>query len=95
MNNTSGPSSSLLKSQMMNSTNASKMHVGVESKLYEKIFLTGFVCDFGNVVMNSVKQKTFRVFNAGIQPLEINFDTRAARAAGYTMPERPPKVMPN
>lgn len=33
--------------------------------------------------------------NVGPSPLEINFDTRAARAAGYTMPERPPKVMPN
>lgn len=27
--------------------------------------------------------------------MEINFDTRAARAAGFTMPERPPKILPH
>jgi len=39
----------------MNTTVSSKMHIGVENKLYEKIVLTTFVCDFGNVVINSVK----------------------------------------
>lgn len=41
------------------------MYIGVENKLYEKIVLTSFVCDFGNVVINSVKLKSIKIVNVG------------------------------
>lgn len=79
----------------MSNTVSTKMTLAPENRLYENINLSTYVCDFGNVVMNSVKVRTIIFTNIGPTPLELMFDTRAARAAGFTMPERPPKVQPN
>ncbi|EGR28756.1 hypothetical protein IMG5_169530, partial [Ichthyophthirius multifiliis] len=67
----------------------------VESKLYERITLNTFICDFGNVVINSPKSKTIKIVNASSQPIELLFDTKLARLNGFTMPERPPKIPGN
>lgn len=40
---------------------ASKFHAGQETKLYERIILTHYICDFGNVVINKPRKMTFKI----------------------------------
>lgn len=77
----------------MNMTQTSKLHVSVESRLYEKINLVSYVCDFGNVVINSQRVKTVNIKNVGAVPIDFSFDTQFCRKMGYTIqPERVSKL---
>jgi len=40
----------------LNTSVASKMHFGTEIKLYEKINLSTYICDFGNVVIGKPRK---------------------------------------
>jgi len=33
--------------------------------IYDNIYLVTYVCDFGNVVINSVRNKTIKILNPG------------------------------
>jgi len=74
-------------------TNISKLVLGAESKLYSNIFLISYVCDFDNVVINSVKKKQFQVKNLGPIPIEFFFDNKYFRSLGFSIqPERVQKL---
>ena len=60
-----------------------------ETKLYEKIVLATYVCDFENVVINMQKKKVFKILNSGMQSIDYSFDNKNFRNAGYVItPER-------
>jgi hypothetical protein len=37
----------------------------VETKLYENVFLTSWICDFGNVIVGTTQKKVFKFKNIG------------------------------
>ena len=64
-------------------------------RIYDKIVVSTLICDFGNVVVNSVKKKTIKLFNTGTLPADIVFDTKAYKQQGYTItPEKIMKMPP-
>ena len=46
----------------------------MEVKLYDKIFITTYICDFGNVVINSIRKKTIKINNVGTLPIDFSLD---------------------
>jgi hypothetical protein len=46
-------------------TAGSKVNVGVETKLYDKINLSTYIVDFGNVVINNIRKESFKISNVG------------------------------
>ena len=46
-------------------TAGSKVNVGVETKLYDKINLSTYIVDFGNVVINNIRKESFKIINVG------------------------------
>ncbi len=55
-----------------------------ELKFFEKIVLSSYTCDFGNIVLGSSKKKSIKIFNVGELPLSISVDPRHFKNAGYT-----------
>lgn len=55
----------------------------VETHLYENITLSSYVCDFGNVVINSLKQKTIKIVNAGPISIDFAIDSKNFRNQGF------------
>lgn len=51
--------------------------------------------DFGNVVLNSnPRKRSFKLTNSGQLTLDVYFDAKAFKQAGYTIvPERIPKML--
>lgn len=41
----------------------------IETKLFEKIYLTNWVCDFGNVIVGSTQRKQLKFKNVSDQPI--------------------------
>lgn len=67
-----------------------------EPKLYENIFLTTWICDFGNVIVGSNQKKQVKIRNVGNLPLDMVFDTKVSKTMGYAIaPEKISKMMPN
>lgn len=65
------------------------------TRIYDKIVVSTLICDFGNVVVNSVKKKTLKLFNTGALPADIVFDSKAYKSQGYTItPEKIMKMPP-
>lgn len=58
----------------MNKTGASMKSGAQETKIYEKIFLSNYICDFGNVVINNLRKKQFKIMNVGASPIDFFFD---------------------
>lgn len=69
----------------MNVTQTSKIKLGNETRLYEKINLVTFICDFENVNVNFSKDKKIVIKNTGSVPIDFSFDTQLCRKAGYTI----------
>lgn len=62
----------------------------------DSINIATYVCDFGNVVVNSSKKKSFRLTNVGRQHISFNFDKKLLQQAGITIePDKAQKVAPN
>ena len=63
-------------------------------KLLDKVLLSTYVLDFGNVVLNShPRKRSFKLTNSGQLTLDVIFDSKAFKQAGYTIvPERIPKM---
>ncbi len=55
----------------------------VETHLYEGITLSSYVCDFGNVVINSLKTKTIKIINAGPISIDFSIDSKNFRNQGF------------
>jgi hydrocephalus-inducing protein len=54
-------------------------------KLYEKIFLATYVVDFGNVVINSIRNQPIKIFNCGTLPVDFTLDRKYFLSQGYTI----------
>lgn len=77
----------------MNTTAMSKLHQGIETKLYEKIILSTYVCDFENVVIGKPRKMQFKIQNMGHTPIDLAFDGNSYRSKGFSlMPERITKL---
>ena len=64
-----------------------------ETRFHDKIFLSTYVCDFGNIVINSNKKKQFKISNWTKFPIDLILDTKSYKQFGFTItPERPPKI---
>ena len=58
----------------------------------DRVIVTNYVCDFGNMVVGSTKKKTFRITNCGKNSLNFSFDTRILQQIGIAIdPSKPPK----
>lgn len=70
---------------------------GVFQEEDDKIIVSNYICDFGNMVVGSSKKKTFRMTNCGKNNLNFTFDTRILQQIGITIdPAKPPKqFLPN
>lgn len=64
-------------------------------RIYDKIIVSTLYCDFGNVVINSLKKKVIKITNTGALPADIVFDAKAFKSQGYTIqPEKLMKLPP-
>ena len=52
----------------------------IETKLFDKIYLTSWICDFGNVIVGSTQKKVLKFKNVGDQPIEMFFDLKTIKA---------------
>ncbi|KAJ3047832.1 hypothetical protein HK097_011139 [Rhizophlyctis rosea] len=64
-----------------------KSHSVSESSSVE---LAKYICDFGNVIRNTHKKRTFRVTNRGMFPISFNLDKSLLAGTGFTI--EPDKV---
>lgn len=53
----------------------------IEVKLYEKIHLTSWICDFGNVIVGTTQKKVLKFKNIGDQPIEMFFDLKPIKGS--------------
>jgi hydrocephalus-inducing protein len=63
----------------------------------DKIIVSNYMCDFGNIVVGQSKSKKFRMTNCGKNSLTFSFDTRILQQIGLSIdPAKPPKqFVPN
>lgn len=61
--------------QSLEVSGISTMHK-TETRYFDKIVLATFICDFGNIVINQTKKKTFKVTNSSNKPFELEFDQK-------------------
>ncbi|CAD8206755.1 unnamed protein product [Paramecium octaurelia] len=60
-----------------------------KEKFYDNVILATYICDFGNVVLNSIRQKTITINNPGTLPVEFVLDGKYFKPQGYNIvPER-------
>lgn len=57
----------------------------METKLFDKIYLTSWICDFGNVIVGSTQKKVLKFKNVGDQPIEMFFDLKTIKATEYNI----------
>ena len=55
-----------------------------------RINIASYVCDFGNVIIQKVAKRSFRLTNCGKRKLSFNFEKKVLNAAGITI--EPDKV---
>ena len=66
-----------------------------EAKFYEKLFMTSWSCDFGNIIIGTSQKKTFKIKNSGTLLLDLLFDTKNSKPMNYTIsPENVSKMAP-
>ena len=65
-----------------------------ETKLYDKIFLSSWICDFGNVIMGSTQKKVLKFKNVGDYLIEMGFDTKVIKGTEYTITPDKSKLAP-
>jgi hypothetical protein len=57
------------------SMSSSEMNNNQKYKYFEKVLLTSYVLDFGNIVLNSnPKKRVFKLTNSGDLNLDVLFD---------------------
>ena len=65
-----------------------------ETRLYEKIFLSSWICDFGNVIVGTTQKKTLKFKNVGDYPIEMGFDNRVIKGTEYNITPDKSKLAP-
>jgi hypothetical protein len=51
----------------------------------QRLVVSSFLCDFGNVVLGSSRKRMFRITNTGFSPISFEFDKRLLNSAGFTV----------
>jgi hypothetical protein len=49
------------------------------------MYLTTWICDFGNVIVGSTQKKLIKIKNNGNLPIDMIFDTKIAKTLGYVI----------
>ena len=58
--------------------------------------IASYVCDFGNVIIQRVAKRSFRLTNVGKRKLSFTFEKKILNAAGITIePDKAQNIMPN
>jgi len=55
----------------------------IETKLFENVYLTSWICDFGNVIVGSTQKKVLKFKNVGEFPIEMAFDVRPLKNSDF------------
>ena len=66
----------------------------METKLFDKIYLTTWVCDFGNVIVGSTQKKILKFKNVGDQPIQMYFDLKPIKSSEYNITPDKSKLGP-
>lgn len=66
----------------------------IETKLFQKIYLTTWICDFSNVIVGSTQRKQLKFKNVGDQPIEMMFDLKPIKATEYNITPDKSKLAP-
>jgi hypothetical protein len=66
----------------------------IETKLFENIFLTSWICDFGNVIVGSTQKKILKYKNVGEFPIEMTFDVRQLKTSDFKITPDKIKLAP-
>lgn len=65
------------------------------TKSEEKIVVATYVCDFGNIVINSSKKRMFKITNySQILPLEFVFESKYYKSQGFSISNERVKILP-
>jgi hydrocephalus-inducing protein len=66
----------------------------IESKLFDKIYLTSWLCDFGNVIVGTTQKKVLKFKNIGDQQIEMFFDLKPIKGTEYNISPDKSKLSP-
>ena len=66
----------------------------METKLYENVFLTSWICDFGNVIVGSTQKKVLKYKNVGEFPIEMVFDVKQLKTSDFKITPDKVKLAP-
>lgn len=66
----------------------------LETKLFENVFLTSWICDFGNVIVGSTQKKVLKYKNVGEFPIEMAFDIRQLKTTDFRITPDKVKLAP-
>jgi hypothetical protein len=66
----------------------------IETKLFEKIYLTNWICDFGNVIVGTTQRRQLKFKNVGDQPIDMFFDLKAIKRSEYSIAPEKSKLAP-
>ncbi len=66
----------------------------IETKLYDNVFLTSWICDFSNVIVGSTQKKVLKYKNVGDFPIEMVFDVRQLKNTDYKITPDKVKLAP-
>jgi len=56
-----------------------------ETKLFEKLFLATWVCDFGNVIVGSTQKRVLKFKNVGDYLIEMGFESKVIKGTEYSI----------
>ncbi len=55
----------------------------IETKLFQNLYLTSWICDFGNVIVGSTQKKVLKFKNVGEFPIQMAFDIRSLKNTDF------------
>ena len=66
----------------------------IETKLFENVYLTSWICDFGNVIVGSTQKKVLKYKNVGEFQIEMAFDIRQLKNSDFKITPDKVKLLP-
>jgi hypothetical protein len=85
----------LIESEITQYTKPEKANANnIETRLYENVFLTSWICDFSNVIVGSTQKKVLKYKNVGDFPIEMSFDVRQLKNTDYKITPDKVKLAP-
>lgn len=89
-----GSSIIALKASSIKEKKASASSLGSISES-SQIVLSKFVCDFGNVIRNISKKKSFKIYNRGHHVISLQLDRSGLTGSGFTIEPDKAKLSPS